>query len=245
MRMPSKSFLFALAAALPTSAFAKIDFTRDIRPILSETCFKCHGPDKKKRKAKLRLDLSAGAVADLGGYQAIVPGKPGESELVARITTKDEDDRMPPQKSGKKLKPEQIEILKQWIAEGGKYEMHWAYRPIEKAVPPKVDKTNFVRNEIDRFVFAGTQAAGFKPSPAADPTTLVRRLYLELPLGEVREQIGDPVLNVGHRGPDEEIGEAVTVEVPTARHIASNAVSEGLPEEVLGVCVGQIDLSDH
>ena len=178
--MPYKSFLFTSAVALTADAWAKVDFTREVRPILSETCFQCHGPDKKKRKAKLRLDLPEGAAADLGGYQAVVPGKPGESELVARITTKDEDDHMPPQKSGKKLDPKQIEILKQWIAEGGEYEAHWAYRPIEKSAPPKVEKTNFVRNEIDLFVWADAQAAGFKPSPAADPITLVRRLYLDL-----------------------------------------------------------------
>ncbi len=180
MRMTCRSFLFTLAAMLPAIALAKVDFTRDIRPILSENCFHCHGPDKKKRKAKLRLDLPEGATADLGGYQAVVPGKPGESELVDRITTKDKDDHMPPRKSGKKLVPEQIEILKQWIAEGGEYEMHWAYRPLEKSVPPEIEKTNFVRNDIDRFVFAKAYAAGFKPSPAADPTTLVRRLYLDL-----------------------------------------------------------------
>ena len=87
MKIFYKSLTFFLTVVLPTGAFAKIDFTKDIRPILSENCFHCHGPDKKTRKAKLRLDLHEGATADLGGYQAISPGKPGDSELVTRITT--------------------------------------------------------------------------------------------------------------------------------------------------------------
>ena len=176
-----RPFLFlALSALASPWALGKVDFTRDVRPILSEACFHCHGPDKKTRKAKLRLDVPEGATADLGGYQAIVPGKPAESELMARIVTKDEDDRMPPKKSGKELDSKQIEILKQWIAEGGEYEAHWAYRPIRQAKPPEVKEKEAARNEIDPFILASAQKSGFSLSQDADPTTLIRRLYLDL-----------------------------------------------------------------
>jgi hypothetical protein len=174
-------FFAALFFSLSGVILAKVDFTRDVRPILSETCFHCHGPDKNKRKAKLRLDIPEGPLVDLGGHQAIVPGKPQESELIARITTEDEDDHMPPQKSGKKLSADQIVILKQWVAEGGKYEKHWAYRPLNK---PKLaePKSNdpFLHNEIDQLLLPKIIDSGFKPSPEAEKVTLLRRLYLDL-----------------------------------------------------------------
>jgi hypothetical protein len=181
MKIYHQSLWFTLSLVATSWTLGKVDFTRDVRPILSETCFQCHGPDKKTRKAKLRLDLSAGATADLGGYQAVVPGKPGDSELVARITTKDEDEHMPPKKSGKKLKPEQIEILKQWIADGGKYEVHWAYRPVTKPkLPAAQNKDSFLRNEVDQLLLGQITKAGFKPSPEAGKATLLRRIYLDL-----------------------------------------------------------------
>ena len=169
-----------LTAFLFSEAVGKVDFTREVRPILSEACFQCHGPDQKSRKAKLRLDTLAGATADLGGYQALVAGKPDESELIVRLVTSDEDDKMPPAKSGKKLSPEQIETLRRWVSEGGKYEEHWTYRPIASAKPPQLKHGDFVRNDVDRFVLAGIVDSGRKPSPSADPITLARRLYLDL-----------------------------------------------------------------
>ena len=169
-----------LTAFLFSEGVGKVDFTREVRPILSEACFQCHGPDQKSRKAKLRLDTLAGATADLGGYQALVAGKPDESELIVRLVTSDEDDKMPPAKSGKKLSPEQIETLRRWVSEGGKYEEHWTYRPIASAKPPQLKHGDFVRNDVDRFVLAGIVDSGRKPSPSADPITLARRLYLDL-----------------------------------------------------------------
>jgi hypothetical protein len=173
--------LAALFFSLSGVILGKVDFTRDVRPILSGTCFQCHGPDKNKRKAKLRLDVPEGPLIDLGGYQAIVPGKPQESELIARITTEDEDDHMPPKKSGKKLSADQVEILKQWVAEGGKYETHWAYRPLNKPKLPE-SKANdpFLHNEVDQLLFQKIVDSGFKPSPEAEKVTLLRRLYLDL-----------------------------------------------------------------
>ena len=158
-----------LTVFLFSEGIGKVDFTRDVRPILSEACFQCHGPDKKARKAKLRLDTLAGATADLGGYQALVPGKPGESEMIARLITSDEDDKMPPAKSGKKLSAEQIETLRQWVSEDGKYQQHWTYRPIAKATPPQLKHGDFVKNEVDRFVLAGIVDSGRKPQRTSSP----------------------------------------------------------------------------
>ena len=174
-------FLATLIILLHGRTLGKVDFTRDVRPILSEACFHCHGPDKKTRKAKLRLDLPEGAMADLGGYQAVVAGNPNESELIARIITEDEDDHMPPKKSGKKLSADQIEILKRWIAEGGEYEKHWAYRPVSKPKLPTLQKKNpFLRNEVDQLLLDQIEKAGFKPSSEAEKATLLRRLHLDL-----------------------------------------------------------------
>ncbi len=103
---------------------SRVDFQHDIRPILSDVCFHCHGPDPEKRKAKLRLDTEAGAFADLGGYHAIVPGKPSASPLYKRILSKDPEEKMPPPKSGRQLNATQIKLLKQWIEQGAKWQSH-------------------------------------------------------------------------------------------------------------------------
>src|SRR5688572_21638785 len=113
----------AFAAAASSAAKSKLSYNRDIRPVLSDNCFFCHGPDPNKRKGKLRLDVREEALAK----QAIVPGKPGESELVRRILTQDPDDLMPPPESHKILTPAQKELLKRWITEGAEYQNHWAY----------------------------------------------------------------------------------------------------------------------
>ena len=158
----------------------EIDFTRDIRPLLSDNCFACHGPDLKQIKADLRLDTREGAISDLGGYSAVVPGKPSDSELVVRILSDDEDDLMPPPDSGKKLNSHQKALLQQWISEGAEYDMHWAYKPVKRDVPPKVKNESFVINDIDRFVLQKIEKAGFSPSDKADRVTLARRLYYDL-----------------------------------------------------------------
>jgi hypothetical protein len=141
MRIPlSLQTLLLATAFVPASGSpgGKVDFNRDIRPILMEKCTTCHGPDEKERKGDLRLDVRADAVKDHDGVRPIVPGKPEESDLVARICTDDKDDVMPPLKSKKTLKPEQKELLKKWIAEGAEYQGHWAFEPVAKAEPPAV-----------------------------------------------------------------------------------------------------------
>ena len=137
-----------------------VDFARDIRPLLSDNCFACHGPDAKQRKADLRLDTREGALADLGDYSAVVPGKPSESELVARILTEDGDDLMPPPDSGKQLDDRQKALLQQWIAEGAEYDLHWAYKPVKRVAPPKAEDESFVINDVDRLCCAGSRRQG-------------------------------------------------------------------------------------
>jgi hypothetical protein len=164
-------------ATQPVKAVAGgIEYNRDVRPILAENCFACHGPDSAARKAGLRIDLRDAAIE----MKAIVPGKPDESEMIKRILTDDARDVMPPVKSHKKLKPEQKELLKKWVAAGAEYQAHWSFiTPTRPAVPAVKDKS-WVRNPIDSFVLAKLEAAGLKPAPEADRRTLARRLALDL-----------------------------------------------------------------
>lgn len=175
-----QALLVALAVA-PVSHARELDFNRDVKPILSDKCYACHGPDAHDRKADLRLDTADGSIMDLGGYQAVVPGDHSKSEMFFRITTDDEDDLMPPPELGKDMTAEEIDILKRWIDSGAEYEKHWSYTPVAKPTPPEVeDKTNFVRNPIDQFVLRGLDIGGLQPAPEADAATLARRLSLDL-----------------------------------------------------------------
>jgi hypothetical protein len=159
---------------------AKIDFNRDIRPILSETCFACHGPDHNKRKADLRLDTKDGLQGLAGGPKPLVPGKPAESEIIARLTSTVPEERMPPASTGKTVTPEQIELIKQWIAQGAEFKGHWAYiTPVDSPIP-QVDQPAFVRNDIDRFILAELKEHGLAPSTQVDRRILIRRLYFDL-----------------------------------------------------------------
>jgi hypothetical protein len=158
----------------------KIEYNRDVRPILSDKCFKCHGPDSKARKAELRLDLRDAALADHDGARPIVPGKTDESELVRRIETDDADDLMPPKRSNLRLSKNEIEVLRQWIAEGAEYQPHWSLVAPKAAPLPEVKKTDWPRNEIDRHVLARLEHGGLAPSPEADKATLLRRVTLAL-----------------------------------------------------------------
>ena len=157
------------------------DFQREIRPILSNNCFKCHGPDEQERKGGkegsggLRLDTEEGSRAELDGSVAIVPGHPEKSELIARIMTTDKDELMPPPKSGKKLSPHEIELLKAWVKSGAMFAQHWSYAKPVRVEPPKP-----AENPIDAFVRARLEKEGLKPQPEADRTTLIRRLALDL-----------------------------------------------------------------
>ncbi|MBI1373560.1 MAG: DUF1553 domain-containing protein [Phycisphaera sp.] len=157
-----------------------IEFNRDIRPILSNYCFHCHGPSAHDRKAKLRLDTMDGAYKDLGGYAAVVPGKPADSELIARITAKNPDDLMPPPKEKKTMKPEEIELLRQWIKRGGQYEGHWAFVAPTADELPKVSNAAWAKTPIDRYIMARLDAEGLTPSEQADRHTLVRRVTFDL-----------------------------------------------------------------
>ncbi len=158
-----------------------IDFNKQIRPILSENCFACHGPDEKQRKAKLRLDTKEGALGKLrhGGF-AIVPGKPDESAMITRISSHDPNEIMPPPKSRKSLKPEQIALLKQWVEQGAPWTEHWAFVAPKKSELPKVRNPLWERNPIDAFILARLEAEGLNPSPEAAKTTLLRRVTLDL-----------------------------------------------------------------
>jgi hypothetical protein len=156
-------------------------FTREVRPILAAHCFKCHGPDDQARKAKLRFDRREDALKPArSGRRPIVPGKPGESELVARVFAEDEIEVMPPPSAKLPLTKEKKEILKRWIAEGAEYTTPWAFVPPRRPEVPAVKDAVRARNPIDRFVLARLDKEGLSPSPEADRHTLVRRLYLDL-----------------------------------------------------------------
>lgn len=157
-----------------------VQFNRDIRPILSDKCFFCHGPDASERKGDLRLDTAAGAFKDLGDYRAIVPGNADTSELIARIVTKDEDDLMPPPDSGKTLTDEEIELIRKWIDQGASYETHWAYVVPVKPELPVVQDTSWTRQPIDQFILSNLESRQQRPSAQADPTTLARRIHFDL-----------------------------------------------------------------
>ena len=173
--------LAGTGVAAPKSSSKVIDFNRDIRPVLSDNCFKCHGPDEKERKAKLRLDRHEDALkAAKSGDFAIVPGDIKKSKLIERITATDEDDVMPPPKTKKQLSQQQKDLLTRWIAEGAKWQSHWAFEAPKRPTPPEVKDKRAVRNDIDRFVLARLEKEKLKPSPETDKTTLVRRATLDL-----------------------------------------------------------------
>ena len=159
---------------------APLDFNRDIRPILSDNCFACHGPDEKARKAKLRLDTEEGAFAVTDGQSPIVPGRSGASELIKRVTNTDPDEIMPPPKSGKRLTSGQVGRLRQWIDEGAPWQGHWAFQsPVRPAIPP-FRNGKWARNPIDAFVLAKLKQEKLSPQAEADGRTLIRRLSLDL-----------------------------------------------------------------
>jgi hypothetical protein len=167
-----------LTFLLAVSAQAVVDFNRDVRPILSRKCFFCHGPDSHERKADLRLDEEAPAKATRKGVTAIVPGDPDASALMQRVLETDPDEIMPPPESHKSMKPAEIATLRQWIKEGAPYSKHWAYVPPKRHPDPPA--TDWGHNWVDRFIHARLSQEGLKPSPDADPVTLMRRLHFDL-----------------------------------------------------------------
>src|SRR5437016_5490213 len=158
-----------------------IDFNRDIRPILSDHCYACHGPDENKRKAGLRLDRPEEALKTLkSGDRAIVPGDVEKSTLVQRLTSCDPDEVMPPPKEGKPLRAEQVELLIRWVKEGAKRKNHWSLIVPERPALPEVREKNWPGNEIDYFILERLEKDGLKPAPEADKATLIRRASLDL-----------------------------------------------------------------
>lgn len=172
--------LFAALFANASASAAKVDYNRDVRPILSENCFACHGFDEASREADLRLDVADSATEDRGGYAAIVAGDSAASEAWRRITSDDESEVMPPVESHRELTAEQKEILRRWIDEGAAYAKHWAFISPVKNELPKVADESWVRNEIDRIVLAKLEDAGLKPSDEASRRMVIRRLFLDL-----------------------------------------------------------------
>jgi hypothetical protein len=174
------ALVVALGVLLPADVRAADDrvpsFNRDIRPLLSDRCFTCHGPDSNKREAELRLDVAEGA-----HEYAVIPGDPEGSELLARITSDDPDYRMPPSDSKRKpFTPREAELIRRWIAGGAKYEPHWAYIPPQQPATPEVKDKSWTRGPIDAMLLARMEAAGATPSPEADRATLARRVYFDL-----------------------------------------------------------------
>ncbi len=182
MRAAALVFSLLLGTASPLLAASGEDtFNNKVRPILAGHCFKCHGPDDKARKAKLRLDQRDAALRGGRSKQpALVPGHPEQSELIRRIFAEEESEIMPPPHTKNPLTAEDKQILKRWIAEGAEYRLHWAFVPPKQQPLPAVKQRDWPRNPIDYFILARLEAEGLKPSPQADRYTLARRLYLDL-----------------------------------------------------------------
>ncbi len=193
----------AMAATAQAPAEPKVDFARDIRPILAQHCAACHGFDQKTRKANLRLDLRESALA----RKAIVPGNAKASKLIARIEAADEGERMPPPETGKPLSDRQKHLLRTWIEQGAAYGQHWAFAPPRRPAPPPVRNAPWLRNEIDAFVLHRLEREGLPPSEQADPATLLRRLTLDLTglppsLAELDAFLADPSADAYERAVD-------------------------------------------
>ncbi len=201
---PPHSRVVAIVLLLTCCSIARADskdepvsFNRDIRPILSDVCFQCHGPDAKERKADLRLDSDDKLFAERDGHRILVPGEPAKSELFRRLTATDDDERMPPPSSGKKLTPQQIETFRRWIEQGAKSQGHWAFIPPTRPRVPQISNLKSqISNPIDRFVLARLAHEGLQPSSPANKATLLRRVTLDLTglppsLDEIDEFLSD------------------------------------------------------
>ncbi|MCB1120985.1 MAG: DUF1553 domain-containing protein [Verrucomicrobiae bacterium] len=158
----------------------KVSFNYDIRPIMSDTCFLCHGPDEGQREAELRLDIREEAIADRDGSPAIVPGDPESSLMIWMINSDDEEDHMPPFKHPRQLTDREKELFHKWIEQGAEYEKHWSLIPPKAEVPDEVSKPEWVRNPVDKFILKRLDEEGLSPSKQADKTTLIRRVTFDL-----------------------------------------------------------------
>jgi len=176
--------LVSLAASLipvwAGSSLPPVDFNRQIRPIFSDHCFACHGPDERVREAGLRLDLKEGLFEERGNYQLVVPGDSSQSRLFQRISAEHEAALMPPARFDRKLSQEQVDLIQRWIEEGAQWQNHWAFVAPKKSAIPRVRNRSWVRNPIDSFILARLEREGLEPSPEADRVTLLRRVTLDL-----------------------------------------------------------------
>ncbi len=169
-----------LVAMFDTPIYGEIDFSRDIRPLLSKYCFQCHGPDETNREAELRLDVEQDAKRDRDGYAVIVPNDTEASAIILRIQATDSDERMPPADTGKQLSAAEVRLLWEWIEQGASWAAHWAYaRPVQRDVPVR-EADDWSLNWIDPFIAERLRREGLRPSVDADPVTLVRRLFFDL-----------------------------------------------------------------
>ncbi len=182
-KAPALACLVALLVGAGAVAGEPVDFNREIRPILSNRCYACHGPDPAKRQGvgkPLRLDTEAGAFEDLGGYAAVVRGKPDESELILRVRSDDPNEVMPPPKHAAKLPPAELERLARWVEQGAKYARHWSYARPTRPPVPVVEREGWSKNPVDAFLLARMAKEGLAPSPEADREALIRRVALDL-----------------------------------------------------------------
>jgi mono/diheme cytochrome c family protein len=170
-----------LACGIPATADEKVNFNRDIRPILSDNCFQCHGPDEKKREGGLRLDAREHALkGGESGEAGILTDDPAKSALLRRVVSTNADERMPPKSTGKTLTKQQIALLERWIKEGAEYEGHWSFQRVERPAVPEVTERGWSQHPIDRFLYARLQKEKLAPSPEATKEILLRRLSLDL-----------------------------------------------------------------
>lgn len=170
------AILVAMSGTIARAADSGLEYNRDVRPILLDNCFACHGPDSASRKADLRLDRREAAIE----MSAIAPGDPDASEMIRRILSDDPDEQMPPPETKKKLSTKQKQLLARWIKEGAEYQPHWSLIPPTRPAVPKVKNGEWVRNPIDNFILARLEKAGLSPAPEADRRTLARRVCLDL-----------------------------------------------------------------
>ncbi|HXT59057.1 MAG TPA: DUF1549 domain-containing protein, partial [Pirellulales bacterium] len=184
-----------------------IEYNRDVRPILSDRCFRCHGPDSASRQAELRLDRRESATSERDGVRAIAPGEPQASELLRRLLAEDPDERMPPADSGEGLSAGQIAVLRRWIDEGAAYQPHWSLISPPPPPPPDVRRPDWPRNEIDRFILQRFEQENLSPSPEAERAVLLRRVSLDLTglpptLDELDAFLADPADDAYERAVD-------------------------------------------
>jgi hypothetical protein len=173
---------FWLCAQVPSVQATPLDFNRDVKPILSDQCFHCHGPDSEARQAELRLDIREGLFRQKKDVTVIVPGQPEASELVRRIDSENPDEKMPPPESHRQLSVAQRDVLRRWVMEGAKWEQHWSFAPLKKEPPPEVGNSSWVRNEIDRFVLQSLNASHLPQKAEADRARVIRHVTLDLGL---------------------------------------------------------------